>query len=158
VFMHVLVLLAVLLTSLALVLKLLAWLAVLFSLATFVRRQKMLPVFRLYRDQNEWRLVAQNVATNPSKTELNGPVMVSSWCFGVERILPSITNFFNAYFPCLWVAGNTYQVISWSYCSQYLLVIRIETERNRLFYFPVMFDSCHPDEFRWLKVVVKYLL
>jgi hypothetical protein len=167
--MHVLVLLALLLTALALMIKCLLGLTVFLSGMIFVRRQQIQPVFRLYRDQDEWRLVAENAGNIDSSAKIsalsqkpNHTNVVKAWCFGSKKRLSPIylivVSLIGTYFPYPWKLGSTYQIVSWSYCSQFLLIIRIETERNRLFYLPVMFDSCQPDEFRWLKVVVKYLL
>ncbi|MFT6101591.1 MAG: hypothetical protein ACJATV_000021 [Granulosicoccus sp.] len=169
--MHVLALIALPMTTLALTAKLFLALAVLLSGIMFLRRQQIQPIFRLYRDQDEWRLVAESVGhiycvrNTDSSANINAESQISNhanvanlWCFAPKKIFSPINTLINACFPSLWKTGSTYKIVSWSYCSQFLLVIRIETGRNRLVYLPIMFDSCPPDEFRWIKVVIKYLL
>jgi hypothetical protein len=169
--MHVLALIALPMTTLALTAKFFLALAVFLSGIMFLRRQQIQPIFRLYRNQDEWRLVAESVEhincvrNTDSSVNINAESQISNhanvsglWCFASKKIPPAINTLINTCFPSLWKAGSTYQIVSWSYCSQFLLIIRIETERNRLFYLPIMFDSCPPNEFRWLKVVIKYLL
>jgi hypothetical protein len=48
--------------------------------------------------------------------------------------------------------------VSWSYGSTFLIVVRVEDQHERQRYLPIVNDCCQQDEFRWLRVVIKYLL
>lgn len=57
-----------------------------------------------------------------------------------------------------WMEGNAYRITHWCYCSTLLIVVRIKNDEGVSRYMPIVCDSCDVDEFRWLRVVVKYLL
>ncbi|MGS2718197.1 protein YgfX [Eionea flava] len=58
----------------------------------------------------------------------------------------------------VWSQEGAFSLVGWSYCSRFLLILSVQSAEGRLRYLPVAFDSCRSDEFRWLKVVIKYMV
>jgi hypothetical protein len=51
-----------------------------------------------------------------------------------------------------------YKIISWHFFSVYLMILSLEDERGKRRRLTLVCDSCSADEFRWLRVVVKFLV
>jgi hypothetical protein len=54
--------------------------------------------------------------------------------------------------------AHPYKIITWHYWSVWMLVLLLENHQGQPSRLVVVFDSCTADEFRWLRVVVKYLV
>jgi hypothetical protein len=64
---------------------------------------------------------------------------------------------------CLLVDGSpvtepTYKLKRWHFWSVYLLIVEVEDAQGKRCRLPLMMDCCQADEFRWLRVVIKYYL
>ncbi len=53
---------------------------------------------------------------------------------------------------------QAYKILTWSFWSVWLIVLVLEGGQGKRTYLPLMFDCCQPEEFRWFRVLVKYLL
>jgi hypothetical protein len=51
-----------------------------------------------------------------------------------------------------------YKMINWYFFSAYLMILSLEDERGRQRRLAIVFDSCSVDEFRGLRVVVRFLV
>jgi hypothetical protein len=51
-----------------------------------------------------------------------------------------------------------YKMINWHFFSTYLMILSLEDERGRQRRLAIVCDSCSVDEFRWLRVVVRFLV
>ena len=62
---------------------------------------------------------------------------------------------------CLY-ADNTsqpkYHIVNWSFWARWLLVIEVRDEQGKRHHLPLFCDCCTADEFRWLRVIIKYYL
>ncbi|MFT5117665.1 MAG: hypothetical protein ACI9NY_001196 [Kiritimatiellia bacterium] len=51
-----------------------------------------------------------------------------------------------------------YKIVSWHFFSVYLMILSLECEQGKRRRLTIVCDSCSADEFRWLRVVVKFLV
>jgi hypothetical protein len=51
-----------------------------------------------------------------------------------------------------------YRLLGWHFWSVYLLIVDVEDAQGKRCRLPLMKDCCQADEFRWLRVVIKYYL
>lgn len=64
---------------------------------------------------------------------------------------------------CLLLDGSEssephYKIVTWHFWSVWLLIVEVEDAQGKCCRLPLIFDCCSPDEFRWLRVVIKYYL
>jgi hypothetical protein len=133
---HCLALLAVWSTSLTFIWQLMLSLVIVLSLILAFFQYSRYPSFRLHCRQDGWHLLAEKVPFTIVCAGLKG------WFCRVD----------------FWRTESFYRIVSWSYCSTFLVIVRLEDDQGRQRYIPVFSDCCQQDEFRWLRVVIKYLL
>jgi hypothetical protein len=133
---HCLAVLAVWSTSLPFIWQIILSLVIVLSLILAFLQYSLYPSFRLHCRQDGWYLLAEKIPFSIIYERLRG-------CFCRVGF---------------WRTGGFYRVVSWSYCSTFLVVVRVEDSEGRQCYIPIFSDCCQQGEFRWLRVVIKYLL
>ncbi|MFT6221932.1 MAG: hypothetical protein ACJA0C_001340 [Candidatus Endobugula sp.] len=133
---HCLALLAVWSTSLPFIWQLILSLVIVLSLILALFQHSIYPSFRLHCRQDGWYLLAEKIPFSIIYERLRG------WFCRVG----------------FWHTGGFYRIVSGSYLSTFLVVVCVEDSQGRQRYIPVFSDCCQQDEFRWLRVVIQYLL
>jgi hypothetical protein len=62
---------------------------------------------------------------------------------------------------CLLVDGHSepkYILVTWSFWTRWLIIVEVDDAKGRRHRLPLFLDCCTTDEFRWLRVIVKYYL
>lgn len=142
---HVLAIVAAMITSLPLLIKLGIAACVLVSLINAFRRWSQQSIYRVQFKHKQWCLIPEGF---PEATkELAIPELANS-CTDNCSINNSPTDNTSAELT----------IIGWSFWSRYLMILQIKNKVGQMSHWPVFFDACEPDDFRWFRVVVKYLL
>jgi len=133
---HCLVLFAIWLIDLPFLMRLVMSLCISLSLIYAYVQYATQPLLRLHRRQSGWHVIVEKL-----------PVLVA--CRSFKKSGESVD---------FWCVGDSYRIVSWTYSSVFIVIVRIENKQGKQCYLPILSDCCQPNEFRWLRVVIKYLL
>ena len=137
---HFLAICAIWLAGLSLIMQLVLSLLILCSLVYAFCQYAMQPTFRLHYRQESWYLIVEKAPVSTIYNRFRS--IFRTRFYGFED----------------WTVGDQYRLVSWSYCSTFLAVVQIEDKESRQRLLPIVSDCCEQGEFRWLRVVIKYLL
>ena len=137
---HCLVICAIWLAGLSLAIQLSLSLIVSLSLAYAFCQQMTKPSFRVHHRQDSWYLIVEKAPASVVFNKL-GSLLRLKCCYVDDGCI-----------------GDEYRLVGWSYCSVFLAVVQIENRQAQRRHIPIFSDCCEQGEFRWLRVVIKYLL
>lgn len=139
--LHITALLCLLMSSIPMGVVYVSILLLCLSLLHLLYQYWSMPLLSLHYTDGDWQLMPEShqLSHLPSSHQGN-----KTW----GRDLFSRSSFDHNYF----------NLVGWAYCSRFFIILRVQSAEGRLRYLPVAFDSCRQDEFRWLKVIIKYFI